>query len=347
MRTEAPVTSTSPTSTPDLPTEMPESKDGNPGDGVTPTDLPTEMPESKDGNPGDGVTPTDLPTEMPESKDGNPGDGVTPTDLPTEMPESKDGNSGDGGASTATAQTSEPPTATEVSESKDGNYGGALPGVHDDGKEKAKTAITRRFVDAKAANLPDTLKPAGVTKEMLSTFFDPEVCKSSEKDRAVVFQGAADRSLQATEIVLRPSTSTAKKAEEMAKQADIRNSFLMSSQKPEMATGAAEADPVGTVGATSTTTTLEEELEKMMDAEAAEEEMAGVSADVPPAPSGRAKAGSTPKSKPKAHAKQRSEPKASKSSKVEVKAKASSSRSNNFNGPAKTPSRGNNFKKNK
>lgn len=212
---------------------------------------------------------------------------------------------------------------------------------------EAKTKTVKRFVDGCAAN--DTLKPIGVSKDMLQTFFDKDACQATSKERASLFQEVADKTLRATEVVVRPSASTAKKAEELAKQADIRNSFLMSAaskEDDEHSKSAKAADG----GATATSApaevsppdALEAELEKLMD----EEDQLGVAGGqdgVAPAPAGgksTAKAKAPPKtSTPKAAAKARQQG----TTKEKKCAAAGAKKESGTSSKAKTPSRASNF----
>ncbi len=232
----------------------------------------------------------------------------------------------------------------------------------------------RRFVDgSSAAAAEDSLKPIGVTKEMLQTFFDSDVCQTTSKERASLFQQVADNTLRATEVVVRPSA--AKKAEDLAKQADIRNSFLMSaaSKEDEEASKSTKADGATSAPAEASTTsqlqqpltgtrssveleleetTLEQELEKLMD----EEDHLAASGSAPkakPVPVPKPKT-SAQAPKPKAKDREKATTATTKESKEKKKqepankAKASSSKASNFSGPKnEKQSRGSNFNKKK
>lgn len=204
---------------------------------------------------------------------------------------------------------------------------------------ETETKTVKRFVDGGAGS--DSLQPIGVTKGMLQTFFDKDACQATSKERASLFQEVSDKTLRATEVVVRPNA--AKKAEELAKQADIRNSFLMSAaSRDDGASNTEESATSKLQPPLPPPDALEAELEKLMD----EEEDIGVGHDDGLAPASGVKSTAkaplpvpvpVPKTKtstPKAKAKAKQQ--ATKETKSATTKNPSSSR-------AKTPSKANNF----
>lgn len=103
-------------------------------------------------------------------------------------------------------------------------------------------------------------------KETVAAFFEPKTCTSTEEERAAQFQKANQKHVAAVEVVVRPKMS---KAEEAAKQADIRHSFQVAAaaekDPPLTSSAAASADPALELSSSAPRASLEEELEKMMD----------------------------------------------------------------------------------
>lgn len=217
---------------------------------------------------------------------------------------------------------------------------------------ETETKTVKRFVDGGAGS--DSLQPIGVTKGMLQTFFDKDACQATSKERASLFQEVSDKTLRATEVVVRPNA--AKKAEELAKQADIRNSFLMSAaSRDDGASNTEESATSKLQPPLPPPDALEAELEKLMD----EEEEIGVGHDDGLAPASGVKSTakaplpvpvpvpktSTPKAKAKQQATKETKSATTKNPSTSSRAKTPS-KANNFSGQKKeNKSRGDNFKK--
>ena len=135
-------------------------------------------------------------------------------------------------------------------------------------KSETKSEVkpkSRIFVEESSLATATAINPP-VNKEAVHAFFDPKTCSSTDKERLAQFEKAKQKHLAAVEVVVRPTMS---KAEEAAKQADIRHSFQVSASAAEKAEkpSGTSASSGSSLGNPNSGSELERELEKLMDEE--------------------------------------------------------------------------------
>ena len=142
-------------------------------------------------------------------------------------------------------------------------------------KEPAEPVKPKIFVEESSLATAAVPPVTTVNRESIAAFFDPKTCSSTEQERVAQFQKVHQKHLAAVEVVVRPTMS---KAEEAAKQADIRHSFQVSAAAVEKTGDPSSSAPAVSSGhsgpaepalglSSSPPASLEQELEKLMDEE--------------------------------------------------------------------------------
>ena len=115
------------------------------------------------------------------------------------------------------------------------------------------------FTDAKAVEAGKVPQTCVLNREVVARYFDPTTHKASTTSE---YQKTFSSCAPPARVVQRP-----KAAEELAKQADLRSAFAMSSKGSGPGAAVDVREEISQQPPIPTTLTLEQELEKMMDEE--------------------------------------------------------------------------------